>query len=69
MVFDAKLSNPYFQTWYATDEDKNLAKSFNVTVRFIATSSGFTRWHYVEDESKNERIDDLGNREKDFDGK
>lgn len=68
LVFDAKLSNPYFGIWYATDEEKELAKKYNVSVRFIATSSGLTRWHYVNDEDKNERVDDNGFRQKNYNG-
>ncbi|CAH1639873.1 unnamed protein product [Spodoptera littoralis] len=42
LVFDAKLSAPYFENWIATDEQWDLARKYNVSVRFIATSSGLT---------------------------
>ncbi|KAG6450470.1 voltage-dependent calcium channel subunit alpha-2/delta-3 isoform X2 [Manduca sexta] len=69
LVFDAKLSTPYFEKWDATDEEWELAKKYNVTVRFIATSSGLTRWHYIFDPTKNERVNDTGYRHKDYPGK
>ncbi|CAH2102250.1 unnamed protein product [Euphydryas editha] len=68
LVFDAKLSAPYFRTWEATDEERNLAQKYNVSVRFIATSSGLTRWHYIFEDAKNERVDELGRREKEYPG-
>ncbi|CAH0695393.1 unnamed protein product [Spodoptera exigua] len=68
LVFDAKLSAPYFENWIATDEQWDLARKYNVSVRFIATSSGLTRWHYVFDSDKNEEVDDHGNRRKGYDG-
>lgn len=71
MVFDAKLTTPYFETWTASDGfDENemweLAKTYNVSVRFIATSSGLTRWHYIFDSTKNEQVDDHGKRTKEY---
>lgn len=65
LVFDAKLSNPYFKDWIATESDWELARKYNVSVRFIATSSGLTRWHYIFETDKNERVDDSGTRHKD----
>lgn len=64
LVFDAKLTNPYFKDWIATESDWGLARKYNVSVRFIATSSGLTRWHYIFDTDKNERVDDTGTRHK-----
>ncbi|KAJ8736160.1 hypothetical protein PYW08_006816 [Mythimna loreyi] len=69
LVFDAKLSAPYFETWTASDEEMDLAKKYNVSVRFIATSSGLTRWHYVFDSDKNEQVDDHGRPHKEYAGK
>ncbi|XP_023935814.1 voltage-dependent calcium channel subunit alpha-2/delta-3 [Bicyclus anynana] len=69
LVFDAKLSTPYFRTWEATDEERRLAEKYNVSVRFIATSSGMTRWHYIYDDTKNEKVDKEGNRMKEYPGK
>ncbi|XP_041974818.1 voltage-dependent calcium channel subunit alpha-2/delta-3 isoform X2 [Aricia agestis] len=69
LVFDAKLSAPYFRSWSATEEERNLARKYNVSVRFIATSSGLTRWHYIFDDYKNEWVDEVGNRDKEFTGK
>ncbi|CAB3256391.1 unnamed protein product [Arctia plantaginis] len=71
LVFDAKLTTPYFETWTASDGfDENemweLAKTYNVSVRFIATSSGLTRWHYIFDSTKNEQVDDHGKRSKEY---
>ncbi|XP_045449056.1 voltage-dependent calcium channel subunit alpha-2/delta-3 [Melitaea cinxia] len=68
LVFDAKLSAPYFRTWEATEEERNLAQKYNVSVRFIATSSGLTRWHYIFEDTKNERVDELGQRTKEYPG-
>ncbi|XP_026759265.2 voltage-dependent calcium channel subunit alpha-2/delta-4 [Galleria mellonella] len=62
LVFDAKLTTPYFNTWSRSDEELELARKYNVSVRFIATSSGLTRWHYIFDSDKNEVVDDFGNR-------
>ncbi|CAG9796424.1 unnamed protein product [Diatraea saccharalis] len=64
LVFDAKLSAPYFQEWDSTPEQIALADKYNVSVRFIATSSGLTRWHYIFDDDMNEVVDDYGNRMK-----
>lgn len=68
LVFDAKLSTPYFRHWEATDEERELAKKYNVSVRFIATSSGLTRWHYIFDDDKNEVVNEHGFRKKTFKG-
>lgn len=68
LVFDAKLSAPYFKIWTAERDELELAKLYNVSVRFIATSSGLTRWHYIFDDSKNEKVDDHGNRRKEYSG-
>lgn len=68
LVFDAKLSTPYFRTWEASEEERSLAERYNVGVRFIATSSGMTRWHYIFDDSKNEKVDNVGNRTKEYPG-
>ncbi|XP_072941901.1 voltage-dependent calcium channel subunit alpha-2/delta-4 [Epargyreus clarus] len=69
LVFDAKLSAPYFRNWDASPEERELAKKYNVDVRFIATSSGLTRWHYIFDDSKNEKVNPNGYREKEYDKK
>ncbi|XP_053615733.1 voltage-dependent calcium channel subunit alpha-2/delta-4 isoform X2 [Plodia interpunctella] len=66
LVFDAKLTAPYFKTWSASKEEWGLAEKYNVSVRFIATSSGLTRWHYIFEEDKNEVVDDFGNSHKNF---
>ncbi|XP_026738649.1 voltage-dependent calcium channel subunit alpha-2/delta-4 isoform X2 [Trichoplusia ni] len=68
LVFDAKLSAPYFEDWVASEEEWDLARKYNVSVRFIATSSGLTRWHYIFDTDKNEKVDDHGFRRKEYDG-
>lgn len=69
LVFDAKLSTPYFRSWDATQEERDLAQKYNVSVRFIATSSGLTRWHYVFEDHKNEWVDEFGNRAKKYQDK
>lgn len=66
LVFDAKLTAPYFEVWNATDEQWELARKYNVSVRFIATSSGLTRWHYIFDSTKNEKVSDTGQRYKEY---
>ncbi|KPI95038.1 Voltage-dependent calcium channel subunit alpha-2/delta-4 [Papilio xuthus] len=68
LVFDAKLTTPYFATWYATSEERKLANEYKVNVRFIATSSGLTRWHYINDDSKNEKVTEQGEKSRTFDG-
>ncbi|CAG4977830.1 unnamed protein product [Parnassius apollo] len=68
LVFDAKLTTPYFLTWHASEEERKLANEYKVSVRFIATSSGLTRWHYINDDSKNEKVTEQGEKIKDFDG-
>lgn len=45
-----------------------MAQKYNVSVRFIATSSGLTRWHYIFEDAKNERVDELGQRAKEYPG-
>ncbi|KAI8438780.1 hypothetical protein MSG28_011164 [Choristoneura fumiferana] len=70
LVFDAKLSAPYFQEWTDhTAYEEELAKKYNVSVRFIMTSSGLTRWHYLYDDDKNEQVNETGSRLKNFGGK
>lgn len=70
LVFDAKLSAPYFQEWTDhTAYEEKLAKKYNVSVRFIMTSSGLTRWHYLYDDDKNEQVNEIGVRLKNYDGK
>ncbi|GBP42128.1 hypothetical protein EVAR_21132_1 [Eumeta japonica] len=69
LVFDAKLSEPYFKEWNPREAERVLADKYNVSVRFIATSSGLTRWHYIHDDSKNERVDDEGERHREYIGK
>lgn len=68
LVFDAKLTTPYFATWHATSEERKLANEYKVNVRFIATSSGLTRWHYINDDSKNEKVTEQGEKSRTFDG-
>lgn len=68
LVFDAKLTTPYFENWHASEEEVALAKAYNVGVRFIATSSGLTRWHYIFDTDKNEKVSDTGYRERGYAG-
>ncbi|KAI5644965.1 neuronal voltage-dependent calcium channel alpha 2acd domain-containing protein [Phthorimaea operculella] len=58
VVFDAKLTHNHFGPWRHPNWD--LAAKYNVSVRFIATSSGLTRWHYIVDEYKNEQVNDDG---------
>ncbi|XP_049879947.1 voltage-dependent calcium channel subunit alpha-2/delta-4 isoform X2 [Pectinophora gossypiella] len=69
LVFDAKLTTPYFKEWHATTSEWDLARKYNVSVRFIATSSGLTRWHYIFDTDKNEYVNDDGTVEKNCSGK
>lgn len=69
LVFDAKLSTPYFKTWNASARDKKMAGNYNVSVRFIATAGGLTRWDYIDDTHKNEQVNDTGWRNKEYDGK
>ncbi|XP_063616457.1 voltage-dependent calcium channel subunit alpha-2/delta-4-like isoform X1 [Cydia splendana] len=70
LVFDAKLSYPYFHNWSDyTEHDVELTKKYGVSVRFIMTSSGFTRWHYLYDDDKNEWVDDDGYPHKNYSGK
>lgn len=68
-MFDAKLTTPYFDKWHASNTERIMANTYKVSVRFIATSSGLTRWHYIFDDDKNEKISDNGEREKKFGGK
>ncbi|XP_063616481.1 voltage-dependent calcium channel subunit alpha-2/delta-3-like [Cydia splendana] len=69
LVFDAKLSAPYFKDWEDHSEREAwLADKYNVSVRFIMTSSGLTRWHYLNDDDKNEVVNEQGERSKIYDG-
>ncbi|KAK5639073.1 hypothetical protein RI129_011565 [Pyrocoelia pectoralis] len=51
LVFDANITKLAFEEpWtYRTEEEHQLLKLYNATLRFVATMSGFTRWEYIGD--------------------
>ncbi|XP_052132988.1 voltage-dependent calcium channel subunit alpha-2/delta-4 [Frankliniella occidentalis] len=52
LVFDARLSLPYFKAtkWEPKNRDEqDLARKYNVSLRFISMQSGLTRWQLVHD--------------------
>ncbi|XP_063239113.1 voltage-dependent calcium channel subunit alpha-2/delta-4 [Bacillus rossius redtenbacheri] len=52
LLFDAEVTEPFFrdEKWiYRNKVDKELVDSYKVTLRFVATHSGLTRWEHVEE--------------------
>ncbi|XP_067001120.2 voltage-dependent calcium channel subunit alpha-2/delta-3 isoform X2 [Anabrus simplex] len=57
LVFDAKITNPSFhdEKWSIENNDDNdLVRMYNTTVRFLATQSGLTRWQNLLDIQDND---------------
>ena len=50
LVFDAKATNASFNSDFVLDDRRarRLAKDYGVFLRFVATQSGLTRWHYLD---------------------
>ncbi|XP_034236223.1 voltage-dependent calcium channel subunit alpha-2/delta-3 isoform X2 [Thrips palmi] len=52
LVFDARLSQPYFKgsKWEPkTRDEQDLARKYNVSLRFISMQSGLLRWQAMHD--------------------
>ncbi|XP_031335844.1 voltage-dependent calcium channel subunit alpha-2/delta-4 isoform X3 [Photinus pyralis] len=51
LVFDANITKLAFEEpWtHRTEEEYQLVKLYNATLRFVSTMSGFTRWEYIGD--------------------
>ncbi|XP_076283345.1 ca[2+] channel Muscle-specific alpha2/delta subunit isoform X1 [Lasioglossum baleicum] len=49
LVFDAKATNSSFNEKFVLEEPRarNLTKYYGIFLRFVATQSGLTRWHYL----------------------
>ncbi|XP_076262378.1 ca[2+] channel Muscle-specific alpha2/delta subunit isoform X2 [Rhynchophorus ferrugineus] len=55
LIFDARNTyEPFKEKWtFQSDPEKKLFEKYNVSLRFVATMSGLTRWDYIfKDESK-----------------
>ncbi|KAK9295755.1 hypothetical protein QLX08_009981 [Tetragonisca angustula] len=50
LVFDAKATNASYNSDFVLDDRRarRLAKDYGVFLRFVATQSGLTRWHYLD---------------------
>ncbi|KAG8232670.1 hypothetical protein J437_LFUL011903 [Ladona fulva] len=60
MLFDARVTNKFFKTkqWdLENDEEREVFHLFNVTLRFIATHSGLTRWQETVADNGNDTTD------------
>nr|CAD7430991.1 unnamed protein product [Timema monikensis] len=52
LVFDAQITDPVFrdERWiFRNKEEQELLEIYNVTLRFVATQSGLTRWEHVQE--------------------
>nr|CAD7461514.1 unnamed protein product [Timema tahoe] len=52
LVFDAQITDPVFrdERWiFRNKEEQELLENYNVTLRFVATQSGLTRWEHVQE--------------------
>ncbi|KAK7793435.1 hypothetical protein R5R35_010056 [Gryllus longicercus] len=59
LVFDAKVINAVFHgdKWSPDDELDELIKSYNASIRFIASQSGLIKWQYISDfDDENETL-------------
>ncbi|XP_066247388.1 voltage-dependent calcium channel subunit alpha-2/delta-3 isoform X3 [Euwallacea similis] len=52
LIFDARNTyEPFKERWtFQSTSEKNLFDKYNVTLRFVATMSGLTRWDYIYDD-------------------
>ncbi|CAL7949540.1 unnamed protein product [Xylocopa violacea] len=50
LVFDAKATNASFNTDFVLEDARarHLAEVYGIFLRFVATQSGLTRWHYLD---------------------
>ena len=51
LIFDAKVTHESFKEKWTFQSERRLFVKFNVTLRFVATMSGLTRWDYIFDEN------------------
>ena len=50
LIFDAKVTNEsYGSRKNFNSEERALLKTYNATLRFVATMSGLTRWQFMFD--------------------
>lgn len=53
LIFDAKNTNESFgEEWSFKKREESLFKRYYAFLRFVATMSGLTRWHYIFEETK-----------------
>lgn len=53
LIFDAKNTNEsYGEEWKFSKTEKSFFKRYQAFLRFVATMSGLTRWHYIFEEAK-----------------
>lgn len=51
LLFDAKVTNDSYGQWkFESEAERALINSYNATLRFVATMSGFTRWQFIHGE-------------------
>lgn len=56
LIFDAKITNASYGTWeYESKAAANLIKSYNASLRFVATGSGLTRWQFIAGEPEGDQ--------------
>jgi voltage-dependent calcium channel alpha-2/delta-4 len=61
LVFDAKVTNDYYQgKMVLTEAEQEIVDRYNATVRFVSTMSGLTRWQFIYDEVEVEDDTEFG---------